>query len=768
MPGLSKVIVLDPDVRAGQQVQLGFERESVPAVTIPVDGAKLELPGDDAGLVVVGGSDGQSLELIRRTRALLDFRQIDVPLIFAGRGIERSDAQAAGADEAVLQPAYLRDVVTVGRLLRGRPFGQRDHIMGSLAQLTGMFPLVRALASMGRSATLTLARGLRRGEIRFYHGEVTSAQLGITHGQAALHQLLLWTDARFDFHHEDVVRRHQIPLTHDELLADAERFLASVRESSGGLSPSMVLEPDLDRVRSFGKQIPTEVHGVLRMFDGYRVLSDVLEDSAYRVFETLRVAQRAVEIGALRIVNKQPVRVSWRAILSIEDWLLGSEPRTKTVDAEPVSAQPSGPPAREPEPAPARKPEPAPAPAQKSKSSRKARRNKKRRRHNTPIPMPRIAPPPPPLQMPPVDWGTLVPRITGAEVGPLAGVVPAAHVSGEIVALPRAAARDNPDEQPSIVFDETAEQVEAERAKAEALAQAEAKRAKAEARARAEAEAEARAKVVDDLQLDDTKPERRFTHPNSNANDAITAPIIAPPPPAEQITEPAAFTSAKVPQPRSTPTNVAAVAAVEAEIADEPSDGIIRHHITTADTAPVKRRRNPTDPPEDDRPGDMSGEITMPRPRVMAEPRRSEPTILVPDLAELHAAVSKLANEQATAPVTANAASPPPEAEVVSVPSDAVASSDVEEAFFRTGGEKAAVMVKAMPIESFNDLDEGYQPVGFWDRFRGRGLPDRGSQPDISAQADISAQPDLLGKPGNPDDLGKPDRPDKPDKPNKE
>ena len=29
MPGLSKVIVLDPDVRAGRQVQLGFEREGV-------------------------------------------------------------------------------------------------------------------------------------------------------------------------------------------------------------------------------------------------------------------------------------------------------------------------------------------------------------------------------------------------------------------------------------------------------------------------------------------------------------------------------------------------------------------------------------------------------------------------------------------------------------------------------------------------------------------------------------------------------------------
>src|ERR1041384_4631799 len=254
MPGLSKVIVLDADVRASRQVQLGFERESVPTVVIPADGAHA-LPAEDAGLVVIGGADGQALDLVRQTRAWRDARHLDAPILFASRGVRRTDAEAAGADEVVLQPAFLRDIVTLGRMLRGLRAEQRTRLVGSLVDVAGVFPLVRALAGLGRSATLTLIRGLRRGEIRFYHGEVTSAQVGMIHGQAALHQLLLWTDARFDFHHEDVVRRQQIPLTHDELLADAERFLDSVRESSGGLSPAIVLEQDLPRIQSFGKQI---------------------------------------------------------------------------------------------------------------------------------------------------------------------------------------------------------------------------------------------------------------------------------------------------------------------------------------------------------------------------------------------------------------------------------------------------------------------------------------------------------------------------------
>ncbi|HEY6175321.1 MAG TPA: DUF4388 domain-containing protein, partial [Kofleriaceae bacterium] len=416
MPGPSKVIVLDPDARASRQVQLGFEREGIPAAAVGAEA--LDDPGVDTGLVVVGGSDGRGTELLRRARSWLDSHGIDAPIVFAGRGVTWSEATMAGADEVVRQPAYLRDVVTVGRLLRGLPAGRRDHIVGSLIEVTSVFTLVRALSALGRSATLTLVRGLRRGEVRFYHGEVTSAQVGLSHGQAALHQLLLWTDARFDYHHQDVVRRQQIPLAPDELFADAERFLEGVRESSGGLSPAMVLEQNVARVQSFGKQIPTEVHGLLRMFDGHRALADVLEDSAYRVFETLRVAQRAVEVDLLRPVEQQPPRPTWRPILAIEDWLVGSEPRDAVIDSGPI-AQPerdSGPiVARD-----ARSAQPA------AKAARK--RKKKKRRSDTPAAIAiRDAAPAA------IDWGALVPRIVGAEVGPLAGVVPASQVAGEIV-----------------------------------------------------------------------------------------------------------------------------------------------------------------------------------------------------------------------------------------------------------------------------------------------------------------------------------------------
>ena len=86
---------------------------------------------------------------------------------------------------------------------------------------------------------------------------------------------------------------------------------------------------------------------------------------------------------------------------------------------------------------------------------------------------------------------------------------------------------------------------------------------------------------------------------------------------------------------------------------------------------------------------------------------------------------------QVAAPPSTDIATPSRELAVAEARKDAqaaaVAFSEAEEAFFRAGHEKEKVTKTAsLPApETFDDLDEGYQPVGFWDRLRGkRGNPD--------------------------------------------
>jgi hypothetical protein len=129
--------------------------------------------------------------------------------------------------------------------------------------------------------------------------------------------------------------------------------------------------------------------------------------------------------------------------------------------------------------------------------------------------------------------------------------------------------------------------------------------------------------------------------------------------------------------------------------------------------------RPPT--PEHDGPPikQTTGEISQPARQHAAEPAVSEPSILVADLAAVHEAATAAAAKPAPAPPPADAATPSRELEVAEVRRDALAFSEAEEAFFR-GAEKTGTVTK---VESFEDLDEGYQPPGFWDRVFGRKKP---------------------------------------------
>ena len=754
MPGPSKVIVVSaetgaagPDARAARQLLLGFAREGVTAEL----GEARMTPADTA-LVVVGGSDARALDVLRRARQRIDDAQLVAPLVFTGTGVGRADAEAAGADEILLTPAYLRDVVTIGRILKGLPATNRAHIVGNLAETTGVYTLVRAFAALGRSAVLTLIRGLRRGEVRFYKGEVTSAQVGVIHGQAALHQLLLWTEARFEYHHEDVVRRQQIPLTHEELFADAERFLEGVRDSSGQLSPSMVLEQDVARINSLAKQVPTEVHGVLRMFDGHRVLADVLEDSPYRVFETLRVTQRAVDVGLLRIRDGNRPKATWRAVLAIEEWLVGSDRDAAIERARTTISLDTGPVPREAKP----------------KFDKSGKRKRKKRRANTPIAVATGT-----SSRPDIDWGALVPRVVGQEVGSLSGVVPAAQRSGEIQ-LPRS--REAPREklealmdtekrekifpteiglEPSVVVGSEPEPPTAPATPAEPTPSQLVKdlargveddhttpfvRDTIETPPVTVAETPiATVTVHDTLSVTGSAGTAIVTStPVTTITEAAPpadAPSILTPSAAEAAADAAAASMIATPVAAPAPAaDVPAPSAAPTPLDDEPSDGVVRS-FDTVESVPLPRPP-PVVVPPDDRPEAKTGEITSGGTPIRAEPRAeeasilvAEPSILVADLGAAQAAVAAVATAQAAAPPTVDA-SPTTRDSAAEVRKDAASAAaaftDAEEAFFRAGTNPEGTGGRPLvtgPIETFDDLDVGYEKVSFWDRLRGKKPP---------------------------------------------
>jgi hypothetical protein len=784
MSGLGKVILVQRDRRAMEAMRLGFEREGAAVVAAStVDEAKPAI-SSEVGLIVAGADGAADAATVLGAIAnAVEGAGVDPPVLYVGNGATRGEAWELGANEVLDPPTYLRDIVTIGKLLAGTKPGHRAIVHGDLGDTFGVFYLIRALAAMGRSGVLFLARGLRRGEVRFFAddggaGEVTSAQVGALHGQAALHQLLLWTEARFEFRHEPVVRRRQIPMETSAVLADAERFLLDIREMAAGLSPSAVFEQDTVRMSAMAKKIPTEVHGVLRLFDGNRTVADVLEDGPYRVFETLRVAARALDTGLLKRVETAKPKAAMRAVLAVEEWLVGTESKEAVLDR----LKPSG------DTGPVEIDEEEPAREHRA-GSQSSRRRRKKRRASAERPAVKPPAPAPGPAVVEIDWGALVPRASGPELGALSTVVPSTAASGEIKSrregreglesLTDSELRDRLFPAEKIEVDESiAKQQEEELAKSlreaherelrereaheREVRKAEEKAAKAKAEREAE---ELRKKEAHEAALRAAQEERA-----RHEREAAAAKAKAEAAAAKAKADAEAATKAKTEAAAAAATAAAAAAekgAREEAEAKEAADWAAVKEAAeakiAAEMAALKVKAGATDAPEladkteptakidlaevaagDATPQELarsgwtekSGEIKIAPARAAERPVEHGPSILIEDLAAAHQAAAAAVTAHPPAPAAPAAAgkpgqrkrptTPPVHGDVARVRADAhhvgahaTHFTDDEEAFFQEGAHPEFGKGKEA-TESFDDLDAGYQPQTFWERLMGK------------------------------------------------
>ena len=253
-----------------------------------------------------------SLEVVSALRSVAK----DLPVVVLGAHGCKADALRAGAADFLSLPTYLRDVIGVGKLSAlgskaktnatrsGAPTGPRPTAEGELqtrlSEHYGLFFLLRAMASSERSGILALTRGSRRAELRIHEGTVVSASVGAMQGLPALHHLLLWEEAAISLTRRTIPKRSQLHLSAQEILDECERFLRDFAHAARDLGAPRTLyvaaaEPTPE-VR--GLQ-PSQVTPLLRLFDGRRVLADVIEESPFRIFDTVRMIRRLREGGIL-------------------------------------------------------------------------------------------------------------------------------------------------------------------------------------------------------------------------------------------------------------------------------------------------------------------------------------------------------------------------------------------------------------------------------------------------------------------------------------
>jgi hypothetical protein len=227
----------------------------------------------------------------------------------------RNEVRALPSSDFLALPVFIRDVLTASKLLTAvqQASGRTDDEAGMTGSLSSTASSTCCARWSAWAARHPAGRARQpAGRDPLLDGEVTGATVGSLSGMAALHHLLLWEE-------RPSTSSCGRPSTAAPSTSGPRRWSRSA-SASCATSPmprrtwvrrSTVLRADLNKAANAGDTVPAEVGPLVRLFDGQRPLGEVLEESPFRVFDSLRIVSRLVDLAILeRVESRSPARAS--------------------------------------------------------------------------------------------------------------------------------------------------------------------------------------------------------------------------------------------------------------------------------------------------------------------------------------------------------------------------------------------------------------------------------------------------------------------------
>jgi CheY-like chemotaxis protein len=324
------VLLVDADPNGLETLTYGFEREGASVNATSDLTAAPKLVGAAAPqLVVVNLREPEipaGIGVIRLMRTG-SYAVPHVAVLALGPSDQQPPARAVGANGFLTTPTFLRDVVSAGKLaLLGRRQSGQDAPLtqARLSDYHGLYYLLRAMASTGHSAVVRLERGNRRAELRISEGRLMSATVGSLQSLPALHHVLLWEEASLSLKLGPVPKRSQLNLTSQEVLDESERFLRDFAHAVRDLGPSTTrFAPANEGAAAMQGLQQSQVAPLLRLCDGHRGLAEVISESPFRIFDTVRMIKRLRDGGTLVARSDAPAPLEAPGHNGVQTSMLG-------------------------------------------------------------------------------------------------------------------------------------------------------------------------------------------------------------------------------------------------------------------------------------------------------------------------------------------------------------------------------------------------------------------------------------------------------------
>ncbi|AUX22889.1 uncharacterized protein SOCEGT47_034050 [Sorangium cellulosum] len=309
-----QLLLVDADPRSVRVLEVSLKKAGY-SVTTAMDGAdalaKLEVSTPDLVLSDTRLPNVDGYALVRKMKERADWASIPVVFLTSQRSIEdKIRGLELGVEDYLTKPIFVRELIARVTLLLARRTREgittrhfastgRTRFSGSILDMN-VVDLLQTFEVSRKSGIVHLSHGDHEAQVYFREGKVVDATLGRLCGEEAVYRALLWNEGTFEVEFCKVDNPDVIETSTQGLLMEGMRRVDEWGRLLEALpSLSTVFEVDSEELLERLNEIPDELNGILRLFDGRRTLMQVVDASPFEDLSTLSTISKLYFEGLL-------------------------------------------------------------------------------------------------------------------------------------------------------------------------------------------------------------------------------------------------------------------------------------------------------------------------------------------------------------------------------------------------------------------------------------------------------------------------------------
>ncbi len=330
------LLLVDGDTKSLRVLEVSLKKAGF-NVTTAVNGqdalGKVETAAPDLIISDTKMAEMDGFELVERLKHNTDWAAIPFIFLTAQSDVEdKIRGLELGVEDYLTKPIYIKEILTRVKILLQKKQRQslegenrresRTKFAGQLADMA-VVDLIQTIEISRKSGVIHFKHpDGKRAAIYFRNGKVIDAELGRLSGESAVYRLLVWGDGEFEVEFKNVRRKDVIELSSQGLLMEGMRRVDEWGRLCEQLPPlHSIFEVDYRELADRLAEIPDEINGILRLFDGRRPLMQVVDDCDFSDLEALNVISKLYFEGLIYDASTGTARAEGAATPEIGGWL---------------------------------------------------------------------------------------------------------------------------------------------------------------------------------------------------------------------------------------------------------------------------------------------------------------------------------------------------------------------------------------------------------------------------------------------------------------